>query len=260
MVTQILNFGIPAQINVRTVGYDRTKNLRSRQGAAAADRGHPRRRRRASAAGGQRAGILRQIDRARATQFGLTVNEIALNLNTSLSSSEQVSPNFWTDPSNGHPLLHRGADARIPSGLDQRPQEHAGHQVRQRAHRNPVPGLLSNVATLTRDSIPTNTNQANIQPVYEIYANADGRDLGSISSDIYKIVAEYQSQLSPGNRIEVIGQIESMNSAFRDLAIGILFAAVFVYLLMVVNYQNWGDPFVVILALPATFCGIVTML
>jgi multidrug efflux pump subunit AcrB len=80
------------------------------------------------------------------------------------------------------------------------------------------------------------------------------------SRDVYKIVAEYQKQLSPGNRIEVIGQIDSMNAAFRDLAIGILFAAVFVYLLMVVNYQNWGDPFVVILALPATFCGIVTML
>ena len=109
-------------------------------------------------------------------------------------------------------------------------------------------------------SIPTNANQANIQPVYEVYANAEGRDLGSISGDINKIVAEYQKQLSPGNRIEVIGQIDSMNAAFRDLAIGILFAAVFVYLLMVVNYQTWGDPFVVILALPATFCGIVTML
>jgi multidrug efflux pump subunit AcrB len=126
--------------------------------------------------------------------------------------------------------------------------------------RNTVPGLLSNVATLKRDSIQTNTNQANIQPVYEVYANADGRDLGSISGDISKIVAEYEKQLSPGNRIEVIGQIDSMNAAFRDLAIGILFAAVFVYLLMVVNYQTWGDPFVVILALPATFCGIVTML
>jgi multidrug efflux pump subunit AcrB len=73
-------------------------------------------------------------------------------------------------------------------------------------------------------------------------------------------VAEYQGQLSPGNRIEVIGQIASMNDAFRDLAVGILFAAVFVYMLMVVNYQNWGDPLVVILALPATFCGILTML
>jgi multidrug efflux pump subunit AcrB len=125
---------------------------------------------------------------------------------------------------------------------------------------NPVPGLLSNVATLTRDSIATNANQANIQPLYEIFANADGRDLGSISADINKIVAEYKPQLTPGNRIEVTGQIDSMNSAFRDLAIGIMFAAVFVYLLMVVNYQTWGDPFVVILALPATFCGIITML
>jgi multidrug efflux pump subunit AcrB len=126
--------------------------------------------------------------------------------------------------------------------------------------RGAIPGLLSNVATLKRDSIATNANQANVQPLYEVYANADGRDLGSISTEISRIVAEYQKQLTPGNRIEVVGQIDSMNSAFRNLAIGILFAAVFVYLLMVVNYQTWGDPFVVILALPATFCGIITML
>jgi multidrug efflux pump subunit AcrB len=128
------------------------------------------------------------------------------------------------------------------------------------AGRNPIPGLLSNVATLKRDIVPTNANQANIQPVYEVFANAQDRDLGGISRDINKIVAEYQTQMAPGNSIEVVGQIDSMNSAFRDLALGILFAAVFVYLLMVVNYQTWGDPFVVILALPATFCGIVTML
>jgi multidrug efflux pump subunit AcrB len=126
--------------------------------------------------------------------------------------------------------------------------------------RNTVPGLLSNVATFKRDTVPTNSNQANVQPVYEIFANAEGRDLGSVSGDINKIIAEYQKQMSPGNRIEVTGQIVSMNDAFKDLAIGILFAAVFVYLLMVVNYQTWGDPLVVILALPATFCGIVAML
>jgi multidrug efflux pump subunit AcrB len=125
---------------------------------------------------------------------------------------------------------------------------------------DPVAGLLSNVATIKRDSTQTNANQANVQPVYEIYANAEGRDLGSIASDIDRIVADEQTHLSPGNTIEVVGQIQSMNAAFRDLAIGILFAAVFVYLLMVVNYQTWGDPFVVILALPATFCGIITML
>ena len=260
MVTQILNFGISAQINVRTVGYDRTKNLRIAKEL----------QRRIAAIPGVADAHLQQevnapeffaqIDRARATQFGLTVNEIALNLNTSLSSSEQVSPNFWTDPSNGTPyyITVQTPEYKVASINDLKNTPVT--KFTSVPTRNPVPGLLSNVATLTRDSIPTNTNQANIQPVYEIYANADGRDLGSISGDIYKIVAEYQSQLSPGNRIEVIGQIDSMNSAFRDLAIGILFAAVFVYLLMVVNYQNWGDPFVVILALPATFCGIVTML
>jgi multidrug efflux pump subunit AcrB len=260
MVTQILNFGISAQINVRTVGYDRTKNLRVAKEL----------QRRIAAIPGVADAHLQQevnspeffaqIDRARATQFGLTVNDIALNLNTSLSSSEQVSPNFWTDPSNGTPyyITVQTPEYKVASMNDLKNTPVT--KFTSVPTRNPVPGLLSNVATLTRDSIPTNTNQANIQPVYEIYANADGRDLGSISSDIYKIVAEYQPQLSPGNRIEVIGQIDSMNSAFRDLAIGILFAAVFVYLLMVVNYQNWGDPFVVILALPATFCGIVTML
>jgi multidrug efflux pump subunit AcrB len=259
MVTQILNFGISAQIDVRTVGYDRTKNLRIAKEL----------RQRIAAIPGVADAHLQQevnspeffaqIDRARATQFGLTVSDIALNLNTSLSSSEQVSPNFWTDPSNGTPyyIAVQTPEYRVNSVNELKNTPVTKFTV---ANRNTVPGLLSNVATLKRDSIPTNTNQANIQPVYEIFANADGRDLGSISGDIYKIVADYQKQLSPGNRIEVIGQIDSMNGAFRDLAIGILFAAVFVYLLMVVNYQNWGDPFVVILALPATFCGIVTML
>ncbi len=259
MVTQILNFGIPAQINVRAVGYDRIKNLRiakQLRARIAAIPGVADVHLQQEVDGPE---FFAQIDRARATQFGLTVNDIALNLNTSLSSSEQVSPNFWTDPSNGTPyyLAVQTPEYRISSLND---LKNTPVTKFTRTGRDPVPGLLSNVATLKRDSIPTNANQANIQPVYEVYANAEGRDLGSISGDISKIVAEYQKQLSPGNRIEVIGQIDSMNAAFRDLAIGILFAAVFVYLLMVVNYQTWGDPFVVILALPATFCGIVTML
>jgi multidrug efflux pump subunit AcrB len=119
---------------------------------------------------------------------------------------------------------------------------------------------LSNVATLQRDSVPTNLNQSNVQPMFDIYASVQGRDLGSISGDVSKIVTELQKELKPGNTIQIQGQIQSMHDAFRDMGVGLLFAAVFVYLLMVVNYQNFGDPFVVILALPATFCGIVTML
>jgi multidrug efflux pump subunit AcrB len=259
MVTQILNFGIPAQIDVRTVGYDRKNNLRiakELQQRIAAIPGTADVHLQQEINGPE---FFAQIDRARASQFGLTANSIALNLNTSLSSSEQVSPNFWTDPSNGTPyyLTVQTPEYRVSSLNDLKNTPVASFTA---AGQNPVPGLLSNVASFKRDSIPTNANQANIQPVYEIYANAEGRDLGSISGDISKIVAAYKKQLSPGNRIEVIGQIDSMNAAFRDLAIGILFAAVFVYLLMVVNYQTWSDPFVVILALPATFCGIVTML
>jgi multidrug efflux pump subunit AcrB len=93
-----------------------------------------------------------------------------------------------------------------------------------------------------------------------VYASVQGRDLGSVAADVNKVRAELQKQLKPGNSIQVVGQIQSMNDSFRNLGIGLLFAAVFVYLLMVVNYQNFGDPFVVILALPATLCGIVTML
>ena len=191
------------------------------------------------------------IDRTRAAQLGLNATTIATNINVSLSSSEQVSPNFWTDPTTGIPyyLAVQTPEPKIASlnDIGNTPVSSTvstGGAV--------VPGLLSNVATFKRDSVPTNSNQANIQPVYEVYASVQGRDLGSVSNQINAIVADLQKQLSPGNYIQVAGQIQSMNDAFRDLGIGLLFAAVFVYLLMVVNYQNFGDPFVVILALPAT--------
>jgi multidrug efflux pump subunit AcrB len=259
MVTQILNFGLPAQINVRTVGYDKAKNLRVANEL----------RRRIAAIPGIADAHLQQevdapafyatIDRARAAQLGLNASTIANNINVSLSSSEQVTPNFWTDPNSGIPYYFA---VQTPEHLVSSLNELANTPVSSAltSSDGPVPGLLSNVATLARDSVPTNANQTNIQPTYEVYASAEGRDLGSISTEINKIVAELQKQLSPGNSIQVMGQIQSMNDSFRNLAVGLLFAAVFVYLLMVVNYQNFGDPFVVILALPATFCGILTML
>jgi len=260
MVTQILNFGIPAQINVRAVGYNRANNLRianELQQKIAAIPGLADVHLQQEINGPE---FFAQIDRARASQLGLTVSDIALNLNTSLASSQQVSPNFWTDPANGTPyyLAVQTPEYRTDTFNDLKNTPVTKFTVGNNG--GPVPGLLSNVATLKRDSIATNANQANVQPLYEIYANADGRDLGSLQTEIQKVIDQYKPQLTPGNRIEVVGQIDSMNSAFRDLGIGILFAAVFVYLLMVVNYQTWGDPFVVILALPATFCGIVTML
>lgn len=188
---------------------------------------------------------------------------IASNINVSLSSSEQVTPNFWTDPSSGIPyyIAVQTPEAQVASLND------LGNTPVSTALTNspavsgvPVPGLLSNVASFTRQSVPTNANQANIQPVYEVYAGVQGRDLGRVADDIRAAVADLDRQMAPGNRIEIVGQIQSMDLAFRNLGIGLLFAAVLVYLLMVVNYQNFGDPFVVLLALPATLCGIVVML
>jgi len=259
MITQILNFGLPAQIDVRVVGRDRATNLR-----VAGEL-----RRRIAAIPGIADAHLQQeldapafmakIDRSRALELGLNAQAIATDLNTSLSSSEQVYTNFWTDPAAGIPYY---ITVQTPEHLVSSLNEIGNTPVSTALASNgpPIPGLLSNVATLQRDSVPTNLNQTNIQPVYDIYAGVQGRDLGSISHDIGKIVSELQKELKPGNTIQVLGQIQSMRDSFRDLGIGLLFAAVFVYLLMVVNYQNFGDPFVVILALPATLCGIVTML
>jgi multidrug efflux pump subunit AcrB len=265
MATQILNFGLTAQIDVRTVGYDRVRNLRIAKDL---------RRRIAKIPGVVDAHLQQEvdapdfyvrIDRARALQFGITASEIGNNLGTSLSSSEQVSPNFWTDPTNGIPyfIAVQTPEYQVSSldDLGDTPVSTATASVTtEPIQGEPVPGELQNVATFTRDSVPGSSNEANIQPVYEVYASTQGRDLGSIAADIDKITAQFQKQLAPGNTIQVTGQIQSMNEAFRDMGIGLIFAAVFVYLLMVVNYQNFGDPFVVILALPATFCGIVTML
>ena len=260
MVTQILNFGLPAQIDVRAVGYDRANNLRVAKEI----------QRRLAAEPGFADAHLQQevdapaffatIDRARALQLGLSASAIANNLNVALSSSVQVSPNFWTDPTTGIPyfLAVQTPEARNASLNDLRNMPVS--TTLAAVNGAPVPGLLSNVATLKRDSIPTNSNQSNIQPVYEVFASLQGIDLGSASRVLDRIVAEMSPQLKPGNRIEVMGQIQSMRNSFRNLGLGLLFASVLVYFLMVVNYQNFGDPLVVILALPATFCGILTML
>ena len=259
MTTQILNFGLPAQIDVRVVGRDRATNLRVAQEAQRRIAGIP----------GIADAHLQQeldapafmvnIDRSRALQLGLNAQAVTNDVNVSLSSSEQVAPNFWTDPANGIPYyIAVQTPERLMSSLDELSATPVSTQIA--ANGPPIPGLLGNVATFQRDSVPTNLNQTNIQPVYDIYASAQGRDLGGISQDIGKIVAKLQPQLKPGNTIQVLGQIQSMQDSFWDLGVGLLFASVFVYLLMVVNYQNFGDSFVVILALPATLVGILTML
>ncbi|WP_050420585.1 efflux RND transporter permease subunit [Bradyrhizobium tropiciagri] len=258
IVTQILNFGLPAQIDVRTMGFDKNNLEVARQI-----------RQRLTAIPGivdahlqqevDAPAFYAQIDRTRAAQLGLNASTVATNINVSLSSSVQVSPNFWTDLSSGIPY-YLAVQTPEPKVNSMNALMNTPVSASLAVSGQTVPGMLSNVATFKRDKVPTNSNQTNVQPVFDIYASVQGRDLGSVAADIHKITAEFQKEMKPGNTIQVVGQIQSMNNSFRNLGIGLLFAAVLVYLLMVVNYQNFGDPFVVILALPATLCGIVTML
>src|SRR5246127_829027 len=197
MVTQILNFGLPAQIDVRVIGRDRATNLRVT---------HELQRRIAGIPGIVDAHLQQEldapafmvnIDRSRALQLGLNAQAIATDVNTSLSSSEQVATNFWTDPKAGIPYYFA---VQTPEHLVASLNELGNTPVSTQLAANgpPIPGLLSNVATLHRDSVPTNLNQTNVQPFYDIYASVQGRDLGSIAGDIGKITAELQKELKPG--------------------------------------------------------------
>jgi multidrug efflux pump subunit AcrB len=259
LVTQVLNFGVPTQVDVQVQGRDRENNKRI-------------------------AGLLRQrigdipgivdahvqqeldapelsytIDRTRAQELGLNMQEVANDLNISLSSSEQVSPNFWTDPKTGIPYYFavQTPEYRISdkTQLDNTPVASSSN-----TDGTPIPNVLGNIAAAKRVAVQSVYNQSNIQAVYDVYGSVEHRDLGSVAADIQKIVAAVSPQLKPGNHIIVRGQIQSMHSAFGNLTIGLLFAAVFVYMLMVVNYQSFLDPLAVVLALPGAGAGILLML
>jgi len=258
LVTQILNFGIPAQIDLQIQGRDRAENqeiakqLRDRLAdiPGLADV-HVQQELDAPE-------LLYTVDRTRARQPGLNINQVVNNLSISLSSSKQVLPNFWTDPKYGitYFLAVQTPEYRIASknDLDNTPiaSSSSGPAV--------VPGVLGNVATSQRLSVQSVYNHSNIQPVYDVYASVQGRDLGGASSAIQKVVQDMRGKLGAADSIVVRGQIASMNDAFTDLAIGLLFAAVFVYALMVVNYQSFLDPLAIVLALPGAGAGIILML
>jgi len=252
IVTQILNFGLPAPIDVQVQGYDPAnyeiaRHLRERlatvpgtvdvhmhQVVNAPD-------------------LHLDIDRVRAAQFGLTQQDVANSIYISLSSSAAVQPNFWLDPKMGitYMVAAQTPQYRINSinALENTPIPI--HTLDNRSE------LLGNMATLTPAVLPVVINHHNGAPVFDIYANTQNSDLGSVAAKINRIVSEESKNLPPGTKIVLRGQVESMNEAFNRLGLGLAFAALLVYLLMVVNYQSWRDPFIIICALPGAFTGIV---
>ncbi|WP_166146116.1 efflux RND transporter permease subunit [Methylosinus sp. RM1] len=244
IVTQILNFGLPAPIAVRVLGSDAKQNrivarelldrLKKVKGVVDA---HIHQILDAPE-------FFVEIDRWRAQQLGVSEQQVANNVNVSLSSSFQVAPNFWPDPKSGVPyqLAVQTPEYRLASlnALTNTPISQSGGVASGRVD------LLANVTDWRRGIEQTVANHSNTQQSYDIFANLQDRDLGSIQADIQKIIAELQPRLAPGNRIVIRGQIDSKDHAFARIGLGLLASMVFVYLLMVVNFQSWGDPFGVV--------------
>ena len=252
MVTQILNFGLPSPIDVQVQGYDPANYQIAR-----------RLRSRLAAVPGAVDVHMHQvvdapdlhldIDRVRAAQFGLTQQDVANSLYISLSSSAAVQPNFWLDPKMGitYAVAAQTPQYSVDSVNALKNTPIPIHTISNRTE------VLGNMATLTPAVLPVVINHHNGAPVFDIYANTQDSDLGSVAAKVNRIVKEESGNLPPGTKIIVRGQVESMNEAFDRLGLGLAFAALLVYLLMVVNYQSWLDPFIIICALPGAFCGIV---
>lgn len=251
MVSQILNFGIPAPIDIQVIGRDLAGNrvvakeverrLRAVPGAVDV-RLHQ---------GPWVPDVRVDVDRTRAGEFGLTERDVASNVLISLSSSGQVSPNYWLHPATGvsylvavqtpeYRLDSLDALARTPLATRGRPTQ-----------------MLSNVATFARGENPQAISHHDVQPTLDILASVQDRDLGSVAGDIDRIVADVRPTLPRGSLIQVRGQVQTMRDSFRGLAGGMVLAVLLVYLVMVVNFQSWQDPFIILFALPGALAGIV---
>ncbi len=249
IVTQILNFGVPAPIDIQVTGKDPGNYALARKIAA--------RVRDIPGAVDVRVqqvvdapAILVNVDRERSSTIGLTQREVASNMLIALSGSGQTAPNFWLDPKTGvsYPVAVQAPQYRLDSLNELKNIPIGTTQV------------LGNLASLSRSQSQQLVSHYNVQPVFDVMASVQDRDLGGVGRDVDKVLEEFKKELPRGTFLSVRGQIDSMRNAFSSLLLGIAFAIMFVYLLMVVNFQSWVDPFIIITALPGALTGVVFML
>ncbi len=254
IVTQILSFGLPAPIDIQVVGRNLEKNrqfattLVSRLGEipGMVDL-------RVHQAFNQPLLHL-DVDRTRAAETGFTERDIANNLLISLSGSGQTTPTFWLNPANG---VSYEVAAQTPEYAVDSLQDLATIPVGAPGARQQV---LEALASVKREQHMAVVSHYNVQPVIDIYGSVEGRDLGGVSREMEPVLQAAEKDLPRGSQLVVRGQVQTMNSSFVGLLTGIALAIVLVYLLIVVNYQSWLDPFIIISALPAAIAGIVWML
>jgi CzcA family heavy metal efflux pump len=255
ITNQILNFGLPAPIDVQVVGRNTVANYKIAKDLE---------RRIKLVAGAVDVHVHQQVsypevrvnvDRTKANEVGLTQRDVANSLLISLSSSGQIAPNQWLNPANGvnYQVAVQTPTYKVDSfdALNRTPITAPGGGSTQ---------LLSNLASMTRGTSVAIVNHYNVQPTMDVYANTDLRDLGGVSSDVRNVIDDARKHLPRGTTIDLRGQVQTMNGSFVRLGLGMLFAILLVYLLMVVNFQSWLDPFIILMALPGALSGILWML
>jgi CzcA family heavy metal efflux pump len=249
IVTQILNFGLPAPIDVQVVGTDMYSNYNIAQQIANKMRHIP------GAADVHVQQLLSlptlhmDIERTRVTQVGLTARDVATSALVSLSGSFQTSPNFWLNPKNEvtYQVAVQSPQYRMTNLQDLLNIPVNSAQGRQ---------LMGNLVQLSPVSTAATVNHYNVAPVIDVYAATQDRDLGAVAADASKILKTFDGRLPRGTRIVVRGQVTTMRSSFIGLGAGLVGAIVLVYLLIVINFQSWLDPFIIIAALPGALAGI----
>jgi multidrug efflux pump subunit AcrB len=250
-----LNFGLPAPIDIQIVGYGVDANR------AFADKLLERVRRVPGTVDLRIQQPFDQpylhvnVDRTKAQQVGYTQRDVANNLLVSLSGSFQTTPEFWVDPKTGvsYSIATQTPQYRIDSLQDLENIPVTGPSGAQ-------PQILASLASIRRGSGLAVVSHYDIQPLIDIYGSVQGRDLGGVARDINQIVQDSKKELPRGSQLIVRGQIQTMRSSYAGLLGGLVFSIVLVYLLIVVNFQSWLDPFIIISALPAALAGIVWFL
>jgi multidrug efflux pump subunit AcrB len=257
IISQTLDFGLPSPIDVQVVGNDKEGNRKVAEELLAQLRHvdglvDPRIQQPNDAPS-----INVDVDRVKAIEAGFQQRTIAQNLLIALSGSAQTTPNFWLNPKNGvsYPLTTEAPQYTIDSL-----QALGNIPLTAGSSKQVAPPILGSLSTLSRTSQDAVVSHYNVQPVIDIFAGVQGRDLGAVAGDIDRLVATAKTHLPAGSSIAVRGEVQTMQSSFKGLMLGLAFAVLLVYALMVVNFQSWTDPLIIISGLPGAVAGMAWML
>ncbi|MBN9583341.1 MAG: efflux RND transporter permease subunit [Afipia sp.] len=255
IVSQILNFGAPAPIDIQVRGANAEANYKYANELLRRVRLIPGVADARIQQSPNLPGFNVDVDRTRAQYVGLTARDVTNSMVVNLAGSSQVAPTYFLNPDNGvsYSIVMQTPQYQIDSlsKLEALPIS---------AATTATPPMLGGIADIKRSAASAVVSQYDIQTLVQIYATTQGRDLGAVAGDIQRVLADTAKQVPKGSSVVLLGQVQTMNSAFSGLLFGLLGAIVLIYLLIVVNFQSWADPFVIVSALPAALAGIVWML